>query len=225
MRAIGQISAHLRSVALPLIALAVAGHGRAATLEVSVTDEEGRPVAQVAVYVTAVDAAPTTLRAPTAIMDQQHKEFMPHMLVVQAGTSVQFPNHDDVSHHVYSFSRAKSFELGLYKGQAYPPVVFDVPGTVVLGCNIHDGMLGYIKVVDTPYFALTNDEGVALIDGLPDAKFTLEVWTPRLRENALPAPQPLVVEAGQTQPIAVRLTGRLAPEHSHGKSSLSWDRY
>lgn len=225
MRTIRSVRALLRSAALVALVLAPAGHGYAAPLEVSVADEQGRPVGQVAVYVTAVDAAPQALRTPTATMDQHDKEFMPHMLVVQTGTSVQFPNHDDVSHHVYSFSRAKSFELGLYKGQAYPPVVFDVAGTVVLGCNIHDGMLGYIKVVDTPHFALTNDEGVALIDGLPDAEYTLEVWTPRLRENALPAPQPLVVSAGNAPPVAVQLSGRLAPEHSHGKSSLSWDRY
>ena len=225
MRRIHGPSASVCSAALALFAIVGAGHGRAATLEVSVTDEDGKPVGHVAVYVTAVNAAPAALRAPTAVMDQRDKQFAPHMLVVQTGTSVQFPNHDDVSHHVYSFSKAKPFELGLYKGQAYPPVVFDVPGTVVIGCNIHDGMLGYIKVVDTPYFALTSDEGVALVDGLPDAEYTLEVWTPRLRENALPAPQPLVVTAGQAQPIAVQLTGRLAPEHSHGKSSLSWDRY
>jgi len=217
--------AHLRSAALALAAFAIASYGRAATLEVSVTDTEGRPVERVAIYVTAVNAAPEKLRTPTAVMDQQDKQFVPHMLVVQTGTSVEFPNHDDVSHHVYSFSRAKSFELGLYKGQKYPPVVFDVAGTIVLGCNIHDGMLGYIKVVDTPYFALTNDEGAALIDGLPDGEYSLEVWTPRLRENALPAAQPLAVAAGQVPPAVVQLTGRLAPDHVHGKSSLSWDRY
>lgn len=225
MHAIRPVPACLRSAAFASVALALAGYAIAAPLEVSVTDEQGRPVAQVAVYVTPVNAPPEPLRTTTATMDQHDKEFMPHMLVVQTGTSVQFPNHDDVSHHVYSFSRAKSFELGLYKGQAYPPVVFDVAGTVVLGCNIHDGMLGYIKVVDTPHFALTNDEGVVLIDGLADAEYTLEVWTPRLRENALPAPQRLVVASGEVPPVSVQLLGRLAPEHRHGKSSLSWARY
>jgi plastocyanin len=225
MPTIGPRSAHLRSAVLALVALGSISFGRAATLEVSVTDEEGGPVERVAVYAKAVDGAAVELRTPNAVMDQQHKQFVPHMLVVQAGTSVLFPNHDDVSHHVYSFSKAKPFELGLYKGQAYPPVVFDEPGTIVLGCNIHDGMLGYIKVVDTPYFALTNDEGVALIDGLPDGEYSLEVWTPRLRENGLPAPQPLTVVSGQVAPIVVQFTGRLAPDHEHGESSLSWDRY
>lgn len=218
-------AAHPRYAVLALLALGIASHGRAATLEVSVTDDEGRPVERVAVYVTAVNGGDVELRTPTAVMDQQHKQFVPHVLVVQTGTSVLFPNHDDVSHHVYSFSRSKPFELGLYKGQAYPPVVFDEPGTVVLGCNIHDGMLGYIKVVDTPYFALTNGEGAALIDGLPDGDYSLEVWTPRLRENGLPSPQPLAVVSGDVAPLVVRLTGRLAPDHEHGESSLSWDRY
>jgi plastocyanin len=225
MRTDGLFSAHLRGSALALLVLAAAGQGHAATLEVSVTDEQGKPVRHVAVYVTATNAAAAALPASTAVMDQQHKQFVPHILVVQTGTSVQFPNHDDVSHHVYSFSRAKSFELGLYKGQAYPPVVFDVAGTVVVGCNIHDGMLAYIKVVDTPYFALTNDAGVATVDVPPDAEYTLEVWTPRLRESTLPAPQPLAVASGTLLPLTVRLTGRLSPEHSHGNSSLSWDRY
>jgi plastocyanin len=225
MRTTGHRSTHLRGAALVLAALAAASHAGAATLETSVEDEEGNPVQHVAVYVTAAKPGPAPSRAPTAVMDQQNKQFVPHMLMVQTGTSVEFPNHDDVSHHVYSFSRAKSFELGLYKGQAYPPVVFDVAGTVVLGCNIHDGMLGYIKVVDTPYFGFTNDKGAVLIDGLPDGDYSLEVWTPRLRENALPAPQPLTVVSGTAPPVVVKLTGRLAPEHEHGKSSLSWDRY
>src|SRR5262245_2314837 len=129
MRPIRPVPAYLRSAALVSVAIAFAGQGYAAPLEVSVTDDEGRPVANVAVYVTGDNAASAPLRTPTATMDQHDKQFMPHVLVVQTGTSVQFPNHDEVSHHVYSFSKAKSFELGLYKGQAYPPVVFDVAGT------------------------------------------------------------------------------------------------
>ena len=113
-------------------------------------------------------------------MDQQKGQFMPHMLVVQSGTAVDFPNSDNVSHHVYSFSKTKTFELPLYKGDVYPPQVFDQPGIVVLGCNIHDGMLGYIVVVDTPHFALTNEQGVALIDDVPNGEYVLQSWTPRV---------------------------------------------
>jgi hypothetical protein len=157
-------------------------------------------------------------------MDQQNHQFSPHMLVVQAGTEVTFPNSDNVSHHVYSFSPTKTFELGLYKGNVYPPVTFDEPGIVVLGCNIHDGMLGYIRVVDTPHFAVTNAEGVARIEGVSSGDYAVEVWTPRVRPRELPTPQQIAV--GDAEVAAeIRVTGRLAPAHAHGKSSLMWDRY
>jgi len=206
------------------LALAV-GYARAATLEVEVMDEQGHPVERVAVYATASGGQPAPLRTRTAVMDQQGHKFVPHILVVQKGTSVEFPNHDDVSHHVYSFSPAKTFELPLYKGQVYSPVVFDQAGIVVLGCNIHDTMLGYIRVVDTPYFALTNDEGVARIDNVPNGDYSLEIWTPRTRPAGLPAAQQITVGAGAVATATVRLLGRLAPDHDHGSSSLSWERY
>jgi plastocyanin len=210
---------------LALAALCIAPHGRAATLEVSVTDEDGRPVERVAVNVKALTPPATAPRTPTAVMDQHDHRFVPHMLIVQAGTSVLFPNNDDVSHHVYSFSKVKTFELGLYKGETHPPIDFNEPGIVVLGCNIHDGMLGYIWVVETPHFALTNDEGVALIDDLPDGEYALEVWTPRARPSGLPAAQRLAVGPGAVTTVSVAISGRLAPDHEHGASSLSWDRY
>jgi plastocyanin len=208
---------------LALAAFASANEGRAATLEVKVVDEQGRPVGRVAVYATAAGADVAAPAASTAVMDQEDNRFVPHLLVVQKGTSVSFPNHDDVSHHVYSFSEPKSFELGLYKGQVHPPVVFDAPGIVVLGCNIHDGMLGYIAVVDTPYYALSDMRGVARID-VPSGDYTVEVWTPRLRPAGLPAAQRLAVGADAAS-ATFTLAGRLAPDHDHATSSLSWERY
>ena len=86
-------------------------------------------------------------------MAQQGKQFLPDVLVVPVGTSVHFPNRDSVRHHVYSFSPAKKFELKLYTGTPANPVVFDRAGVVTLGCNIHDRMVGWIVVVDTPYYA------------------------------------------------------------------------
>src|SRR5688572_30062692 len=133
----------------PLLAtLASAASAAAATLEVSVADEQGKPIEGVAVYATPADgavqrestaaAAANRETLPKAIMDQQHLQFVPHLLVVQAGTEVAFPNGDEVSHHVYSFSDTKQFELSLYKGDEAPPQLIDRPRIVVLGCNIHD---------------------------------------------------------------------------------------
>jgi plastocyanin len=219
----------VRSAAL-LAALGAATHCAAATLEVSVVDEQGKPIENVAVYASADGAAATatptkgSAARPTAIMDQQGHQFVPHMLVVQTGTEVTFPNSDNVSHHVYSFSPTKPFELPLYKGDVYPPVTFDAAGIVVVGCNIHDSMLGYIRVVDTPHFAVTNAQGVALIAGVPSGDFVVEAWTPRVRANELPAAQHVAVGTGAAA-AEFRIAGRLAPAHQHGSSSLTWERY
>jgi plastocyanin len=217
-----------------LAALGAAAPCAAGVLEVTVVGADGRGLANVAVYATAVDgvtqsgatgaAVESSAPAPAAIMDQRDYQFAPHLLVVQTGTSVTFPNSDAVSHHVYSFSKAKTFELPLYKGDMYPPVVFDRPGIVVVGCNIHDGMLGYIRVVDTPHFAVTDERGVAVIAGVPSGAYVVEAWTPRARPDGLPAPTTVDVE-GPATAAELEITGRIAPAHAHGTSSLSWERY
>ncbi|HVY67152.1 MAG TPA: methylamine utilization protein [Gammaproteobacteria bacterium] len=197
----------------------------AGTLEVRVVDEHGEPLPHVAVYATpAVAPARSRTEAPrTAVMDQQHNEFVPNFLIVAAGTAVQFPNHDQVSHHVYSFSPAKTFELALYKGNVYPPLVFDRPGLIVLGCNIHDNMLGYILVVPTEHYTVTDERGVARLENVPSGEYTVEAWTPRARPAGLPAAQKLVV--ADAAKVDMRVTGRLSPEPGSGSKSLSWDRY
>jgi len=208
-----------------LLTLGSAAQSAAATLEVTVVDQEGRPIDDVAVYATpASGGAAYAGGGEKAIMDQHDMQFVPHLLVVQAGTEITFPNGDNVSHHVYSFSEAKRFELKLYKGDVYPPVTFDRPGVVVLGCNIHDGMLGYVVVVDTPHFAKTDERGVAQLDGVPSGDYVIAAWTPRARPTALPPTQQLTVGEG-TVAAEFHITGRLSPAHAHTVSSLTWDRY
>ena len=214
-----------------LAAVASTAYSAAATLEISVIDENGRPIDDVAVYATpahrldpVAGAASYAGGAPKATMDQEHMQFVPHLLVVQTGTEVSFPNGDEVSHHVYSFSEAKPFELALYKGDTAPPQLFDRPGVVVLGCNIHDGMLGYIVVVDTPHFAKTDEQGVALINDVPSGDYVLAAWTPRARPTALPPTEQLRV-GEETVAAEIRITGRLSPAHEHNVSSLTWERY
>ena len=216
-----------------LATLASAANSAAATLEISVVDEQGRPIAGVSVYATpagAVEhdgahaAAARAETKPKAIMEQHDLQFVPHLLVVQAGTEVAFPNGDDVSHHVYSFSETKPFELPLYKGDQAPPQLFDRAGIVVLGCNIHDGMIGYIVVVDTPHFAKTDEQGLALIENVPAGDYVLAAWTPRARPTALPPTQQLTVSE-RTVAAEIRITGRLSPAHDHNASSLTWERY
>jgi plastocyanin len=214
-----------------LVSFCATTHCIAATLTANVVDEGGQPVANVVVYAVperpplrAAVAAATP--ASTAVMDQKNNAFVPHVLVVQTGSAVLFPNNDTVSHHVYSFSETKNLELPLYKGNAHPPLVFDKPGLVVLGCNIHDSMLGYILVVDTPLFAKTDERGQVTLEGLAAGAYSVHVWTPRVRPADLPASTGIDLNAADARAVAFQLEGKLQPDHEHMHgSSLTWERY
>ncbi len=160
------------------IAIAAALPAAATPVTVLVSDAAG-PLADAVVSLqpaTAVSARPA---AVAATMDQIDSQFVPTVLAVQAGTLVRFPNKDQIRHQVYSFSPAKRFELPLYQGSTAKPVRFEQPGLVTLGCNIHDWMLGYIVVLDTPYFAVTGADAQVRLD-VPDGAYELRVWHPRL---------------------------------------------
>lgn len=127
-------------------------------------------------------SARAAVRPVSAEMDQRQAEFVPHVLPVTIGSRVVFPNSDNFRHQVYSFSPAHRFELPLYSGRPALPVVFDTTGVVELGCNIHDWMLGYVVVLDTPYFATTGAGGNVRLEA-PDGDYTLQVWHERLADG------------------------------------------
>jgi plastocyanin len=186
--------------ALRLLALlAVPGTLHAATLEVEARSPEGAAIADAVVYALPRGAAP--FRKREAQVEQVDKQFVPLVSVVQTGTAVQFPNRDQIRHHVYSFSPPKPFELKLYVGTPVAPLVFDKPGEVVLGCNIHDHMIAYVYVVDTPYFAKTGADGKARIEGLPAGEYDVKLWH---YAQGLPAPDARAVKlrADETAPAA-----------------------
>ena len=131
---------------------AIACGAQADELFVRVVDNGQKPVPDVAVFVR--QQSSQRAKPATAAMDQRDQRFVPHLLIVQKGAVVEFPNSDAVAHHVYSFSKPNNFELPLYKGSPPDPVLFQHEGIVTLGCNIHDSMLGYIVVVDTDVFAM-----------------------------------------------------------------------
>jgi len=207
------------------LAVSVCGPAAAGTVNVGIVDGEGHALERVVVYLLPTAPAPPTSVAPKpAAMDQRANAFVPHILVVQKGTEVVFPNHDTVSHHVYSFSPARTFELGLYKGNPHAPVLFEQSGLVVLGCNIHDGMLGYILVVDSPYFAMTDERGAVTIEALPEGEYAVNVWTPRARPNQLPATVLVDVLAASAAEVKLEVRGKLMRDHDH-PSPVSWERY
>jgi plastocyanin len=166
-------------------------------------------------------AAPRT--AP-AVMDQQNKEFVPHVLAVPLGTPVAFPNRDNIRHHVYSFSTAKRFELPLYIGTPATPVVFDKPGVVVLGCNIHDWMVGYVYVVATPYFAKTGPDGRAHVSELPPGGYEARVWHPRMKGEPEKTGRPLTIAAGEPDRLTFALALKSEPRGPRRPDGPTYER-
>ena len=179
---------------LLLLAAAVATPASAARLEVRVTGPDG-PVAGAVVSLHG-DALALPGGPRSAVIDQVRVQFAPRVSVVETGASVSFPNSDDVLHHVYSFSPAKRFELPLYSGRPSSPVVFDQPGVVVLGCNIHDQMIAYVVVLDTPVHAVTGADGVVALEA-PAGEYALQVWHERLGQTPWRAPQALGAGGGE----------------------------
>ena len=147
-----------------------------------VRDTAGKAIADAVVVALPATktGASTAAATATILVDQINKEFVPYVLPVRVGTTVNFPNKDKIRHHVYSFSPAKSFELPLYIGKPAAPVLFDKAGPVTLGCNIHDWMIAYVYVSESPYFAKTGADGKATLSDLPAGNYTLRVWHPRL---------------------------------------------
>jgi plastocyanin len=137
---------------------------------------------------------------------QVARQFKPAVTVVTPGTSVLFPNQDTVRHHVYSFSPAKTFELKLYAGVPANPVVFDKVGIAVLGCNIHDNMVAWVLVVDTPYFGHTDAQGKLTLDNVPNGNYKLRTWHASLPTGAPAAEQAQAVGAAGA-PVLVKLAG------------------
>jgi plastocyanin len=156
----------------------------AAELRAIVKDQHGKAVADAVVMATPVD--PKNLlhaKPPLNAVDQVDKQFVPYVKVIYVGSAVKFPNKDNIRHQVYSFSPPKTFELPLYAGTEAPPVSFDKAGVVVLGCNIHDWMIGYIYVADTPFFTKTESAGTAALNELPAGEYLVRIWHPSMDQT------------------------------------------
>jgi plastocyanin len=188
----GAVSACLCVLSLPVFASAVA---------IQVHDGAGKPLADVVVYAEPEAGAPPQNSPKPAQIEQRGLQFLPLVSVIQAGSQVSFPNNDKVRHHIYSFSPAKKFDQKLYSGVAAATQVFDKAGTVVLGCNIHDRMIAYVKVLDTPFFAKSGADGVARIDLPAAGKYTLKAWHFNMAPGAA-AEQALTVKAGEAAATA-----------------------
>ncbi len=169
--------------AQPVAAGTVEGHVRRAG-----------PSADLSNFVISVEDIEGPFPAPErrAVMEQKDLQFVPHVLAIQVGTTVEFPNSDPLSHNVFSISEAKRFNLGLYSRGTVRRLKFERPGVVDLLCNVHLEMSGFIVVVKNPYFARTSSDGAFRIDGIPAGRHQLRYWHERL------PPQVLTVQVPET---------------------------
>jgi len=165
----------------------------ATTLQVLAQGKGGQPLADVVLLLEPQGAKAAVKPLAQVEIAQQGRRFVPAVTVVPLGTKVQFPNQDTVRHHVYSFSSAKKFELKLYVGRPESPVEFDHAGLVVLGCNIHDTMVGWVVVSDTPWYAKTPVGGHATLADVPPGSYVLRSWHPDLPAGSTGIEQPVTV--------------------------------
>lgn len=206
------------------------GSALASGVVVQVKDAAGVAVPEAVVVVEATStAASLAARAAsagplTATVDQHNLRFVPEISVVRTGTAIDFPNGDRVQHQVYSFSPAKTFKLSLYAGHVYPPVLFDTPGIVTLGCNIHDAMLGFIYVTDSPWFGKTDAQGRFEAQRLAAGSYRVVIWHPRFNEATAELETQVTVPADGNASVTQTLAKPMKPAPSDN-SARQWKGY
>ena len=169
---------------LTLVCIGIAHASPAAELSVAVRDAAGQPVADAVVVAVPAGATVDAKGGTTVAIEQSDREFVPYVSVIQTGTLVEFPNRDPIQHHVYSFSPAKTFEIKLYTGRSPVGILFDKPGVITIGCNIHDWMIAYLLVVPTPHFAKVDAAGNARLRDLRPGTYEVRAWHPLQRAAA-----------------------------------------
>lgn len=178
--------------------------GKLLAKDVKVMDGAGKPVASV--VISWPSSSHTSPSSEPVIVDQVNRAFVPHISVITAGQSVDFPNSDNIRHHVYSFSESNPFEIKLYRNRPVEPILFANSGIVALGCNIHDQMIGYIYVAAPNETAvLTDENGIATVPEIESVQY----WHPRM---SLAGTQVNSVQLSDENPMTIVLDLLPAPE-------------
>jgi plastocyanin len=203
----------LLSIALtPLINRAAAG-----SLTINIINQQQQPLADAVVE---LRSPATNIITPKNIkVAQQQLTFIPFVSAIPAGSQAEFPNLDKTRHHIYSFSPAKQFEIQLYADQPEAPIIFDTPGIVALGCNIHDYMQAYIYVGESELVAVSDEQGNVHWPDVPTGDYQLYLWHPWQLESPNPLELP-VLDIDQTERLglAIDLSQRkpIAPQRGFG---------
>lgn len=204
----------LRGCLISAMMIAFATPAWAGDLSVTVTTSDGAPLADAVVTLPAGPGAPKPSFPWKQEIAQKDKTFIPFVLITPVGGSVAFPNLDKFRHHVYSFSRGNKFELDLYGRNEARSVTFKSVGAAALGCNIHDQMVAFVRVVDTPWAAKTDADGHAEIKGAPDGQVTVTIWHPyaRAKGQAITANATLSPESSAALNVTIDVT---SASHAH----------
>jgi plastocyanin len=195
----------------------------AAAYRVTVTDARNAPLADAVVTLRHTRTGPRPALSPSTqpvAIQQVDREFVPRVTVLPVGSRISLPNNDGVPHSVYSFSPAKQFEFDAYVGSSPQVITLDKTGTITLGCNIHDWMVGYIVVVDTPLAAVTDATGSVNFASVADADYELRVWHPQQRQGDFVA----AISAGE-QNRAHSAVIDVSPPRTRYKPPLSIKKY
>jgi plastocyanin len=197
-------SHHRLKGGVALLGICLTYAASAGVVSVSVKTQAGQPAVDTVLIFDPLDGAPPPSHGP-AVIDQIDKHFKPTVSVIRTGTTVDLPNSDSIRHEVYSVSPPHPFKIKLYASSHHEQVTFDKPGLLVLGCNIHDSMVAFVVVVDTPYFAKILPAATADFN-LPVGHYRLRVWHPKLR-NPVASRE---ISVG-SDPMALPLTVDLDP--------------
>jgi plastocyanin len=200
-----------RTILCTGLLLLVCGPAAATNVAAYVTDQDGKPVANAVVSIVAdgrTMPAPATHLDPARIIDQRDETFIPLVTILPRDGRVVFANNDKTKHQVYSFSPIKQFEITLAQGERSPSFAFDKAGVAVLGCNIHDHMIAYVFVSDSPWTAITGPNGRTVISDVPPGNYNIHVWHPQLPPGTAAPEQPILL-SGETTEFSPRL--KLSP--------------
>ncbi len=203
----------LRRVFLACVFLGISSSAAAQGISLSLRTVEGEPIVDAVLELlpssnnfNSFNNFANTETSNQAEIDQRDKEFVPSVTTIAAGGSISFPNSDDILHHVYSFSTAKTFDTPLYGSDANSDYreVFEEAGVVEIGCNIHDWMLAYIYVGESSLMAISDDDGQARLPDVPAGEYTVRIWHARLDAADNRLQQTVIIEEGPVVELDVR---------------------
>lgn len=202
-----------------LLGLWLAAPAGAGGLVLALTDAKGAPVsdAVVEVFAPAGSPLPVSRLAQDARIDQRIEQFFPLVSLIRSGGRVTFLNNDTTRHQVYSFSAIKKFQFELKQGQRSDAVVFDKPGVAAIGCNIHDSMITYVYVAESPFAALSMDDGRVSFAAIPAGAYEIRIWHPQLPQDKPGPSQPIVIsDAVKTLTVKLPVTSAKHAMHMGG---------